>query len=157
MLRQIGRIRPKLHSGFLAVKDTHQQRSSAIFGRFSVCFFLPQLARRSVTPEFSPSGPASLGDLMGGGATDDLNKILGTYMPGKCGFHFVGVEFKVFLRSPYRFVQRKANLCPSEKSSSHRVFTGLTQRDLPQKQSLGLMQFIRRDIFRAHLGKITLI
>lgn len=93
---------------------------------------------------------------MGGGPTDDLNKIAGTYLPGKCGFHFVSVEFKVFLGCPYRFVQRKTNLCPSKKSSSHRIFTRLAQRDLPQKQSFGLMQLIRRDIFRTHLVKVML-
>jgi hypothetical protein len=47
---------------------------------------------------------------MGGGATDNLNKIAGTYLPGKCGFHFVRIEFKVFLRCQCRFVQRKPDL-----------------------------------------------
>ena len=69
-------------------------------------------------------------DLAGYGATDDLNKIAGTYLPGKCGFHFVGVEFKVLLRCPYRFVQREANLCPSERSFGYRILTRLAQRDL---------------------------
>jgi hypothetical protein len=93
---------------------------------------------------------------MRGGATNDLNKIAGTDLSRKCGFHFVGVKFKVFLRCPYRFVQRKANLCPSEKSFGHRILARFVQRDLPQKQSLGLMQLIRRDILSPHQVNVTL-
>jgi hypothetical protein len=93
---------------------------------------------------------------MGNWTADDLNKIAGTYLPGKCGFHIVAAKRKVFLRCPYRFVQRKTNLSPSEKSFGHRIFTRLAQRDLPQKKSFGLMQFIGGHIFSLHLVKVML-
>ena len=44
-------------------------------------------------PQVDPSPP---GELIWRGAADDLNKISGTYVPGKCALHFLGIELKVF-------------------------------------------------------------
>jgi hypothetical protein len=69
---------------------------------------------------------------MGSRAADDQNRIAGTYLPGECGIHLVGVEFKVFLRRPYRFVRRKANLSLFEGAGS----CGATLRSVSPRRAL---------------------
>jgi hypothetical protein len=61
----------------------------------------------------------SAGAPLRSGTADNLDKIAGTHMPGKCGLHVVGIQFKVPLRRLYRFVERKANLSASKQYSGN--------------------------------------
>jgi hypothetical protein len=49
-----------------------------------------------------------------GWATNDLDKIAGTQLPGKRGFHVASIQFKIPLRCAYWFIERKANLSAPE-------------------------------------------
>jgi hypothetical protein len=60
-----------------------------------------------------------------------LDKIAGTHLPEKRGFHIASIHFKVPLRRTYRLVERKANLSASEQPSGNCAFTRLAQRNLP--------------------------
>ena len=76
-------------------------------------------------------------------ASDHLNEIAGADVAGKRSLHFVRIQFKVSLGGVNRLVERKPDHSPSEKASCHIILARLAERNLPQKQRLGLLQFGR--------------
>lgn len=104
--------------------------------RWSWLFWLRQTHGRAtgkkleVDCEFGADS-GSVDGLLRGWATNNLDKITDAQLPGKCGFHVAGIQFKVPLCSTNRLVERKANLSASKQSFSNRAFTRLAQGNLP--------------------------
>ena len=100
--------------------------------------FLEALAQN----DMNPGGWSPVANLLRRGSTDDLHETVRTnpFVEGRA--NLIRGHRKILLRGPQTGSSSGRPICGAgQQSSGHAVFTRFRQRNLPQQQRLGLLQF----------------
>ena len=85
-----------------------------------------------------------------------MHKILRTYPSCESVLSLLYRYFKVFPRHADRLVKRKVFPCPAKKLSVDSIDARIIERDLPDQQRFGALQFVGRDRFVPHQAEVLL-